>query len=100
MYTFYTSIDQDYDTGPFTITFPARTTVVYLNIPTINDNTVEDDENFTLTFNSSTIPEDIFIGDDSEITVTIANDDCKFLYNLHLRLNLGNVSNTHEWKAP
>lgn len=38
---------------------------------------MEDDENFTLTFNTSSLPEDIFVGDGNETTVTIANDDCK-----------------------
>ena len=70
-------IEQDYDDGPHRITFPAGTTIVYLNIPIIDDNIVEDDENFTLTINSSSLPTNIVIGNVNEITVTIANDDCK-----------------------
>ena len=71
------SIEQDYNVGPYPITFPARTTIVYLDIPIINDNIVEDDESFILTINSSSLPIDIFIGNGNETTVTIANDDCK-----------------------
>ena len=71
-------IEQDYDIGPYRITFPARTTVVYLDIPILDDHTVEDDENFTLIINSLSLPMDIFLGDSNETTVTIANDDCKF----------------------
>ena len=71
------SIEQDYNVGPYPITFPARTTIYYLDIPIINDNIVEGDESFILTIDSSSLPIDIFIGDDNETTVTIANDDCK-----------------------
>ena len=69
--------EQDYDFGPYMITFPVNTTIVYLIIPIINDNIVEDDENFTLIINSSSLPLDIFLGDGNVATVTIANDDCK-----------------------
>ena len=39
---------------------------------------MEDDENFTLTIDESSLPiNTIFIGDVTTVTITIANDDCK-----------------------
>ena len=78
--------EQDFDLGPHTVTFPARTTIVYLSVSIRNDNIVEGDENFTLTIDPSSLPNDIFIDNYNETTVTIANDDCKFtIYFIYTR---------------
>ena len=80
---FFTLLDQDYEYGIHTVTFPARTTIIYLSISITNDNIVEGDENFALTIDRSSLPNDIFIDDNYGATVTIADDDCMFIILFH-----------------
>ena len=65
----------DYDSKPHSIMLPAGMTSVMLNVPIFNDNTLEDDETFTLTITPS---DDYMIERNmNETRVTIKNDDCK-----------------------
>lgn len=77
MYILCCITEEDYQFGPYSVTFPAGTTIARLNIPILNDNILEGNENFTLIINSSSPPDNIFIGDDDRVTVIIADDDCK-----------------------
>ena len=52
-------------------------TRVSFDITIFNDQMVEDDENFALTLDSSSLPTSIRIGDPSQATVTIRDDDSK-----------------------
>ena len=68
----------DYDSGPYSITFPAGTTSVPFNISIIDDNILEDDENFILTVDLSSLPSNITANDPYQATVTIVDKDGKF----------------------
>ena len=67
----------DYDSGPYTVTFPAEVTSVPFDVTINDDNIMEDDEDFMLIINSSTLPEGVTHGDPNNATVTVTNDDCK-----------------------
>ena len=66
----------DYTSGPYSVTFPAGVTSVPFNIPINDDNILEDNENFTLTINSS-LPTGVMVDNLSQATVTIVDNDCK-----------------------
>ena len=65
----------DYDSGPYTVTFPAGQTTATLNVPITDDMILERDENFMLTINSSSLPTAVTRGTPGEVTVTIVDDD-------------------------
>ena len=68
----------DYNSGPYSVQFNVGVTIVSFNVTLKEDSTKEDNETFTLSINSSSLPSSIIIGDDSQTTVTIRNDDGKF----------------------
>ena len=47
----------------------------------INDNMLEDNENFSLTINSSSLPTGVILDAVSQTTVTIVDDDGKLINN-------------------
>ena len=67
----------DYTSGPYTVTFPAGTTLVTFDIRVNDDNILENNESFILTINSSSLPDGVTHGNPDKATVTIVNDDCK-----------------------
>ena len=67
----------DYSSGPYNVTFPAGETSVQFSVMIYNDNILEGNENFTLTINPSSLPSGVTVGDPSQATVTIVNDDSK-----------------------
>ena len=68
----------DYISGPYTVTFPAGVMSVPFNIPINDDNILENNENFTLTINSSLLI-GVMVDNLSRATVTIVDNDCKLL---------------------
>ena len=69
---------EDYALGPYDVTFLAGIMVVPLSISIVDDNIVEGNENFTLTFTSSVLPGNVMIDEDNNrCTVIIFDDDCK-----------------------
>ena len=66
----------DYTSGPYSVTFPAGVTSVPFNVTINNDNVFEDNENFTLTINSS-LPTGVMAGNPGQATVTIVDNDRK-----------------------
>ena len=66
----------DYSSGPYSVTFPAGVTIVPFNIPINDDNIFEENENFTLTINSS-LPTGVMVGNPGQATVTIVDNDCE-----------------------
>jgi len=77
----YTGGGVDYNSGPYTVTFPAGMTRVPFDVPIIDDNTFEGNETFMLTIDSSSLPSYITAGDPDEATVTIVDDDRKQFHN-------------------
>ena len=66
----------DYTSGPYSITFPTGVISVSFSISINDDNIFEENENFTLTINSS-LPTGVMVGNPGQATVTIVNNDCK-----------------------
>ena len=64
----------DYNPGPFSVTFPAGTTEISFNISIKDDKILEDNEDFLLKIKPSVPP----VGTIGEATVTIVDDDGKF----------------------
>ena len=69
----------DYTSGPYTVTIPAGQTTATFNVAITDDMILEEDENFMLTFDPSSLPDGITRGTPGEATVTIVDDDCKQL---------------------
>ena len=65
----------DYGSGPYTVTFPAEVTSVPFDIPINDDMIFEGNENFMLTIDPSSLPDDVNVGSPGQATVTIVDDD-------------------------
>jgi len=78
-YSNYFLIEDDYDVGPYNVTFPAGDTTVSFNVTIIDDRILESDETFQLSINTEKLPDNVTINDPINITVNIVDDDCKLL---------------------
>ena len=67
--------DSDYMSGPYTVNFPAGVTNASFPISLMNDLTLENNEDFILIINSSSLPD--YVSKIGQATVTIADDDSK-----------------------
>ena len=66
----------DYNSGPYNITFSAGMTTSSLDIMINDDSLFEDNESFSLTIDS--VPSNITIGDPHEATVTIVDNESNY----------------------
>ena len=66
----------DYISGPYSVTIPAGVMSVPFSTSINDDNILEENENFTLTINSS-LPTGVMVGNPGQATVTIVDSDCK-----------------------
>ena len=82
----------------YTVTFPAGVNSSQLNTLITDDNILEDDETFNLTINQSSLPDGVVVGDASQVTVTIVDDDgeCDRLYST---VNIDTVLQTLKLQA-
>ena len=82
----------------YTVTFPAGVNSSQLNTLITDDNILEDDETFNLTINQSSLPDGVVVGDPSQVTVTIVDDDgeCDRLYST---VNIDTVLQTLKLQA-
>ena len=55
-------------------------TEVSLDVIIMSDRVLENNEIFQLSINSSSLPNHVTVDNPSEITVTIVDNDCKFLF--------------------
>ena len=81
MITTYYSLqigDKDYISGPYNVTFPIGVVRVAFNISITNDDILENNENFNVTFNPSSLPSYVTIGDPGQTIVMIVDNDCKY----------------------
>ena len=69
--------DIDYANGPYNFTIFSGMTSIIVDVAIISDNILEENENFYLTINSSSLPVDITAGNPFQAEITIINDDCK-----------------------
>ena len=67
----------DYNSGPYNITFSTGVTTVLLNISINNDNILEGNEDFIVSINNSTLPDNVITNTSGTATVTIRDDDSK-----------------------
>jgi len=65
----------DYDSGPYTVTFTAGQTSASFDIPINDNNILETNEDFTITINSSSLPNGVTRDIPGTATVTIMDDD-------------------------
>ena len=75
----------DYTSGPYTVTFPAGQTTATFDVPINDDDILEGDEEFILTIISSSLPIGITHGTPYEATVTIVDNESKYLV-MHVSL--------------
>ena len=68
----------DYNSGPYSVTFPAGMTNVSFIIIINNDNILEDNEEFNVTIDNSSLSNNITTDSLSRATVIIINDDGKW----------------------
>ena len=64
---------------PYIVTFAAGETSVVFDIAISDDSIFEDNENFILVINSSSLPSGVNVGNPGQAIVTIVDDDCKLL---------------------
>ena len=57
------------------VTFYAGEKQKLFTVQVTDDDIFEDNENFTLTIDSSLLPSDVMIGNPNQVTVTIIDDD-------------------------
>ena len=67
----------DYDSGPYTVTIPAGQTTATFNVPITDDMILEGSENFMLTIDETSLPDDVTRGTPGEATVNIVDNDGK-----------------------
>ena len=65
----------DYTSGPYTVTFPARVTMIVFDVPITDDMIFEVDENFMLIINGTSLATGITCNTPSQATVTIVDNE-------------------------
>ena len=68
----------DYNPGPYSVTFSAGKTRRSFNVKITDDTIGEENEKFFLSIDQSSLPSNVKIGNHSQTTVTILDNDCKF----------------------
>ena len=76
---YLTGGNDDYSSGPYTVTFLAGVTSVPFNVSITDDNVLEDDENFSLTIDTSSLPSNVTVDNPSQATVTIVDNDGTYI---------------------
>ena len=71
--------DTDYFAGPYNVTIPGGTTRAVFNVSINDDDVVEGNENFILSIDQSSLPSNVTVGVRNRTTVTIFDNDCKFV---------------------
>ena len=69
---YVTGKDVDYGSGPYIVMFPVNSNSASFNVSITNDNTLEQNETFTLTLNP---PDGVIVVDPDKATVNIVDDD-------------------------
>ena len=68
-------VDNDYNRGPYNVTFPAGEIRMFFDVTINDDNIMEENENFLLYI--SMLPNGIMFGNPSTTTITIIRNDGK-----------------------
>ena len=67
--------NMDYHPRPFSITFRASVNSIPVIVGLIDDNTFEGNENFTLTIDPSSLPNNVMVTEPSKVVVVISDDN-------------------------
>ena len=65
----------DYESRPYTITFPAGVTKIPFKVPITDDNIFEGNEYFILTIDSSSLSNNVTLGSPSQVIVNISDSN-------------------------
>lgn len=65
----------DYESRPFTLQFNTFLTHFRFGVLIIDDNTFEGNENFNISIDSSELPNNVIVGQPSEVVIEISDDD-------------------------
>ena len=84
----------DYDSGPYTVQFNAGDTRVSFNVSVYDDNILERNETFNLLINTSSLPSGVTVDDPGQTTVTIVDNDGKYIYVTRFAKTQHNVART------
>ena len=77
----------DYDSGIYTITFPAGVTIISFDVPINDDDILESNEDFSINIRSGhRLPDGVTLGSIDKATVTILDNEGKCLYNYVIAL--------------
>ena len=68
----------DFDAGPHVVEFSINTTMALFNITIASDRILEIDENFMLTIDAAHLIPQVFLGNISQATALITDDDRKY----------------------
>ena len=71
--------DSDYFSGPYSLTFPAGATNLSFYITVIDDSLTEGNEQFYVTIDPDSLPDDVMFGNLGAAVITIVDDDCKLM---------------------
>ena len=74
--------NNDYNRGPYNITIPAGQNDITFSVSITDDNIREQSETFNLVIDESSLPSGVTSSDPNRTTVTIMDDDCKYMINL------------------
>ena len=72
--------NDDYDSGPYIVTFPSGVTNASFNVTIIDNDQYENTESFYLIINSFSLPNDMYISNPSQAIVIISDDDSEYNY--------------------
>ena len=65
----------DYGSGPYEVTFTAGTTEASFNVSLTDDNIFESNENFIITIDPSSLPNNVTVGEPRRVTVIVVDND-------------------------
>ena len=70
----------DYQSGIYTVMFPANATLQVVDIPICDDSVLEENETFGLTIFSNSHPDNVTNGSPDHVSVTIIDNDGEYLF--------------------
>ena len=66
---------KDYIIDTYSVTFTAGMTTASVDVPVIDDSISENNENFDIVIDQSSLPNRVSVGNPDQVTVTILDDD-------------------------
>ena len=73
----------DYISGPYTVTFLSQATSASFDIAITQDSKLEDDENFAIAIDQTSLPARVSLGNLRNATVTIVDDESMLIIKMY-----------------